>query len=104
MSPAQQRGLALWGALLSTVVCLGFLSVTRLVSVLVLLTVLGLIIACWYVASRRARHDVTLQLDVGDRTVNGMGHAASAYCLWLYCLGSCAQHAGTGVYGLPVID
>lgn len=24
---------------------------------------------------------------VGDRTVNGMGHAASAYCLWLYCLG-----------------
>ena len=63
MSPAQQRGLALWGALLSTVVCLGFLSVTRLVSVLVLLTVLGLIMACWYVASRRARHDVTLQLD-----------------------------------------
>lgn len=63
MSPAQQRGLALWAALLSTVVCLGFLSVTRLVSVLVLLTVLGLIMACWYVASRRARHDVTLQLD-----------------------------------------
>ena len=27
MSPAQQRGLALWAALLSTVVCLGFLSV-----------------------------------------------------------------------------
>ena len=63
MSPAQQRGLALWGALLSTVVCLGFLSVTRLVSVLVLLSVLGLIMACWTVASRRARHDVTLQLD-----------------------------------------
>ncbi len=63
MSPAQQRGLALWAALLTAVVCLGFLSVTRLVSVLVLLTVLGLIMACWYVASRRARHDVTLQLD-----------------------------------------
>ena len=29
MSPAQQRGLALWGALLSTVVCLGFLSVSQ---------------------------------------------------------------------------
>ncbi len=50
MSPAQQRGLALWAALLSTVVCLGFLSVTRLVSVLVLLSVLGLIMACWSAA------------------------------------------------------
>ena len=41
---------------------------------------------------------------VGDRTVNGMGHAASAYRFWLYRLGNCAQHAGTGVYGLSVID
>ncbi|MNO62095.1 Outer membrane protein Omp38 precursor [compost metagenome] len=63
MSPAQQRGLALWAALLSAVVCLGFLPVSRLVSVLVLLTVLGLILACWTVASRRAEHDVTLRLD-----------------------------------------
>ncbi|MEN4697182.1 hypothetical protein ABEG91_07925 [Pantoea agglomerans] len=43
MSPAQQRGLALWAALLSAVVCLGFLPLSSLVSVLVLLTVLGLI-------------------------------------------------------------
>jgi hypothetical protein len=63
MSPAQQRGLALWAALLSAVVCLGFLPVTRLVSVLVLLAMLGLILAFWYIASRRAEHDVTLRLD-----------------------------------------
>lgn len=41
MSPAQQRGLALWAALLSTVVSLSFLPVSRLVSVLVLLAALG---------------------------------------------------------------
>lgn len=63
MSPAQQRGLALWAALLSAVVCLGFLQVTRQVSVLVLLAVLGLIMTVWYVASHRAEHDVTLRLD-----------------------------------------
>jgi outer membrane protein OmpA-like peptidoglycan-associated protein len=63
MSPVQQRGLALWAALLSAVVCLGFLPVTRLVSVLILLTVLGLIAAVWYVASRRTEHEVTLRLD-----------------------------------------
>lgn len=63
MSPAQQRGLALWAALLSAVVCLGFLPVTRLVSVLVLLVLLGLILTFWTVASRRAGHDVTLCLD-----------------------------------------
>ncbi|MDW2707656.1 OmpA family protein, partial [Citrobacter braakii] len=63
MSPEQQRGLALWAALLSAVVCLGFLPVSRLVSVLVLLAMLGLILAFWYVASRRVEHDVTLRLD-----------------------------------------
>ncbi|MCP4173566.1 MAG: OmpA family protein [Fuerstiella sp.] len=63
MSPAQQRGLVLWAALLSAVVCLGFLPVSRLVSVLVLLTVLGLILAFWTVASRRMEHDVILRLD-----------------------------------------
>lgn len=63
MSPAQQRGLALWAALLSAVGCLGFLSGNRLVSVLVLLTVLGLILAFWSVASRRTGHDVALCLD-----------------------------------------
>lgn len=63
MSPFQQRGLALWAALLSAVVCLGFLPVTRLVSVVVLLAMLGLITVLLYVASRRAQHDVTLRLD-----------------------------------------
>lgn len=60
MSPVQQRGLALWAALLSAVVCLDFLPVARLVSVLLLLIVLGGILAFWTVASRRAEHDVTL--------------------------------------------
>ncbi|EOF4943050.1 OmpA family protein [Enterobacter kobei] len=63
MSPAQQRGIALWAALLSAVVCLGFLPVSRLVSVLVMLAMIGLIIAFWYIGSRRAEPDVTLHLD-----------------------------------------
>lgn len=63
MSPAQQRGLALWAALLSAVVCLGFLPLSRLVSVCVLLTTLGVIFAFWTVASCRADHDVNLCLD-----------------------------------------
>ncbi|MCM7588564.1 OmpA family protein [Enterobacter chuandaensis] len=63
MSPAQQRGLALWAALLSAVVCLGFLPVSRLVSVFVLLAMLGLIIAFWNIARPRAEHNGTLCLD-----------------------------------------
>lgn len=63
MSPAQQRGLALWAALLSAVICMGFLPLSRLMSVLVLLTVLGLILAILTVASRRAAQDVILHLD-----------------------------------------
>ncbi|MCK7428437.1 OmpA family protein [Enterobacter chengduensis] len=63
MSPAQQCGIALWAALLSAVVCLGFLPVSRLVSAFVLLAMLGLIVAFWYVASRRAEHDIFLHLD-----------------------------------------
>ncbi|RKQ39176.1 OmpA family protein [Enterobacter sp. R1(2018)] len=63
MSPAQQRGLALWAALLSAVVCLGFLPVSRLISVLVLLATLGIIAAFWYVISRRAEQEVILRLD-----------------------------------------
>ncbi|CAI1504895.1 OmpA family protein [Serratia quinivorans] len=62
MSPAQQRGLALWAVLLSAVVCLVFLPASRLVSVLVFLVVLGLIAASWYLASRRVQHDVILSL------------------------------------------
>ncbi|CAI1060690.1 OmpA family protein [Serratia proteamaculans] len=63
MSPAQQRGLALWAVLLSAVVCLFFLPASRLVSVLVFLVVLVLIATSWYVASRRVQHDVTLSLE-----------------------------------------
>ena len=58
MSPAQQRGLALWAALLSTVVCLGFLPV----SMFILLATLGAILACRTVANRRAEHESTLRL------------------------------------------
>ncbi|MEG5692896.1 OmpA family protein [Enterobacter quasihormaechei] len=63
MSPAQQCWLALWAVLLSSVVCLGFLPVSWLVSVLILLAVVGLILVFWTVASRREQHDSTLRLE-----------------------------------------
>lgn len=63
MSPAQQRGLALWAALLSGMVCLGLLPVTPPVAVVILLAMLGVIAAVWYLGSRRAEHDATLRLD-----------------------------------------
>lgn len=63
MSPAQQRGLALWAALMSAVLCLGFLPVSRPVSILLLLATLGVIVACWFVASRRQEQGDTLNLD-----------------------------------------
>lgn len=63
MSPAQQRGLALWAALLSAVVCLAFLPFSRLVSMLILLATLGGILACWIVAIRRQKQGNTLNLD-----------------------------------------
>ena len=69
MSPAQQRGLALWAALLSAVVCLWFLPASRLVSILVLLAVLGLIIAFWAVACRRVQHDFTREA-IAESLVN----------------------------------
>ena len=63
MSPAQQRGLALWAALLSAVVCLCFLPASRLVSVLIFIVVLGLIAACLYIVSRRVQHDAPLYME-----------------------------------------
>ncbi|ENR0234858.1 OmpA family protein [Enterobacter bugandensis] len=63
MSPVQQRGLALWAALLSAVVCLAFLPLSRLASVLVLLAMIGVIVAFWYIARPRAEHDASLRLD-----------------------------------------
>ncbi|WOZ78158.1 OmpA family protein [Kosakonia sacchari] len=63
MSPAQRCGLALWAALLSAVVCLVFLPMSRMVAVLALLAILGGIAAFWCVASRRAEYDVTSYLD-----------------------------------------
>lgn len=63
MSPAQQRLLAVWAALLCGVVCLAFLPTSRLVAVLLLLALWGLIAAFWYVASRRSEHQQTIRLD-----------------------------------------
>lgn len=63
MTPAQRRGLALWAALLSAAVCLGFLPVSRQASVLILLVVLGLIATVWYALSRRTEREETLRLD-----------------------------------------
>jgi outer membrane protein OmpA-like peptidoglycan-associated protein len=63
MSPVQQRLLALWAALLSGIVCLGFLPVSRLASVLLLLAVWVLIGAVWYLASRRHEYQSTVRLD-----------------------------------------
>ena len=63
MSPAQQRGLALWTALLSPVVCLRFLPVPRLVAVLALLVMPGLLLAFSPVVSSRAEHDLYLRSD-----------------------------------------
>ncbi|MGU3522288.1 OmpA family protein [Enterobacteriaceae bacterium C23F] len=63
MSPAQQRWLALWAALLTGVVCLGFLSVSRLASVILLLVIWGSIAALLYVVSRRSEQHSTVRLD-----------------------------------------
>ena len=63
MSPAQRRGLALWAALLTAVVCLGFLPASRLVSILMLLAGLGLIAATGYTTRRRCEQEVPLRLD-----------------------------------------
>lgn len=63
MSPAQQRLLAVWAALLCGVVFLAFLPTSRLVAVLLLLALWGLIAAFWYVASRRSEHQQTIRLD-----------------------------------------
>ena len=63
MSPAQQRGLALWASLLSALVCLLFLPVPRWGAWLILLVTLALIIGIWRIASRRAGRNVASTLD-----------------------------------------
>ncbi|WP_312983558.1 OmpA family protein [Atlantibacter sp.] len=63
MNHAQQRGLALWAALLSAAVCLFFLPASRQAAIVIFLVFLGLITASWYIARRRDQHDVTLRLD-----------------------------------------
>ncbi|HCB0360989.1 TPA: OmpA family protein [Klebsiella quasipneumoniae subsp. quasipneumoniae] len=62
MSPAQQRGLALWAGLLSALVCLLFLPVPRWGAWLILLITLALIIAIWRIARRGAERQVTSTL------------------------------------------
>ncbi|EMH4164926.1 OmpA family protein [Pluralibacter gergoviae] len=63
MSPAQRRWLALWAALLSAVICLGFLPASWPLTALVLLVVLGAIAAVWYATRDRLTHDDALRLD-----------------------------------------
>lgn len=63
MSPAQQRGLALWTGLLSALVCLLFLPVPRWGAWLILLVTLALIIGGWRIARRGAERNVTSTLD-----------------------------------------
>ncbi len=63
MSPAQKRWLALWATLLSVAVCLGFLPVPRLMSVLILLALIGLIAGVWYLTRRGSEVSVALKLD-----------------------------------------
>ncbi|HAT1648214.1 TPA: OmpA family protein [Raoultella planticola] len=63
MNPAQQRWLALWAALLTGVLCLGFLPLSRLVSILILLVAWGGIAALLYVSSRRSEQNHTACLD-----------------------------------------
>lgn len=63
MSPAQQRGLALWTSLLSALVCLLFLPVPRWGAWLILLVTLALIIGIWRIASRRTGRNVASILD-----------------------------------------
>ena len=63
MSPAQQRGLALWASLLSALVCLLFLPVPRWGAWLILLVTLALIIGIWRIASRRTGRNDASTLD-----------------------------------------
>lgn len=63
MSPAQQRGLALWAAFLSIVLCLAFLPVSRILSLFILSGMLGVIFVAWLAASRMARNESNLHID-----------------------------------------
>ncbi|ROP61534.1 outer membrane protein OmpA-like peptidoglycan-associated protein [Enterobacter sp. BIGb0383] len=63
MNPVQRRLLALWAALLSGVVCLGFLPLSRFTAALLLLAVWGVIAVVWYIVRRRTEHGATLSLD-----------------------------------------
>lgn len=63
MSAAQRRALALWAALLSALVCLAFLPVSRAVSFLILLIVLALIAAAWHRSQRRSAEETLVLLD-----------------------------------------
>lgn len=69
MSPAQQRGLALWASLLSALVCLLFLPVPRWGAWLILLVTLALIIGIWRIASRRTGRNVASTLALSRRAL-----------------------------------
>lgn len=65
MSRAQQRLLALWAALLSALVCPGFLPLSWKMSGVILLAVWGVITAVWigYRVRRQAAPEVKLDLE-----------------------------------------
>ena len=68
MSPAQQRGLALWASLLSALVCLLFCRFP-LGAWLILLVTLALIIGIWRIASRRTGRNVASTLAPSRRAL-----------------------------------
>lgn len=63
MSTAQQRLLMVWAALSGCVVCLGFLPVSRLVALLILIMLSGLAAVAWYVVPRRTEQNGLPPLD-----------------------------------------
>lgn len=78
MSTLQIRLLMAWTALLSSVVCLGFLPVSRLVSALILLVLSGLILLVWHLTPRRTAQGSLFQ-------INGLPEASYRQPVVLVC-------------------
>ena len=63
MSSSQRRGITLWMVLLSTLICFGFLPVTRLAALAIWFVILALTVAVYYRGCRRTTQDSQLSLD-----------------------------------------
>lgn len=63
MTSVQRSVLAIWGALLSAVVCLGFLPLSSRAAAGITLICLGGIAAAWFLATRRRSHEAAIRLD-----------------------------------------